>query len=243
MDITRQPPVVFVHGIRLSSAAWGEHIRRLHAANHRAIAVDLPGHGKRRGQPFTVDGATEAIYEGIDDVGGRALVVGHSLGGYMTIAAAARTPEKFAGLLIAGATAIPNRLFGLPFLAAHRLLLRLPDRGDRLSRSLLEKFAEPPLVDEMMQAGIATEVIPDVVREVTRFDVLAALRAYAGPVWFVNGRFDHFRAHERNFLATSANATRRVIPGAGHYLPASHTDAFAAIVKEAAATLTGTSTS
>ncbi|MCW4351714.1 alpha/beta hydrolase [Hoyosella sp. YIM 151337] len=231
-----RPPVVFVHGIRVSGAAWSDQVRLLEARNIRTAVVDLPAHGSRRGDQFSVDAATDTIAEAIDHVGGQALVVGHSLGGYMTIAAAARFPQRFAGMLVAGATAIPNRVFGLPFLAGYHVLRRLPDGGEAASRALLSRFASGALVDEIMAAGIATEAVPDVVREVADFDVLEALRSFSGPVWLVNGTLDHFRLHERRFAAV-AGVELRHVRRAGHYLPTTHPEEFAAIVAEAVDTL------
>ena len=88
-------PVVFVHGIRLSSAAWTDQIEHVESA----ASIDLPGHGRRRGERFTLSLAVQAVVDAIDE---RALVVGHSLGGYVAIAAAARHPERVAGLIANG---------------------------------------------------------------------------------------------------------------------------------------------
>ncbi|MFI0904400.1 alpha/beta fold hydrolase [Streptomyces sioyaensis] len=48
---------------------------------HRVHVRDLPGHGSRRGEPFTIAGAVAAVADAIDELGGRALLVGLSLGG------------------------------------------------------------------------------------------------------------------------------------------------------------------
>ena len=53
---------------------WRDQLAALRRAGVDALAVDLPGHGARRGEAFTLDGAVEAVAAGIDDVGGRALV-------------------------------------------------------------------------------------------------------------------------------------------------------------------------
>ncbi len=221
-------PVVFVHGIRLSSAAWSGYV------NPSAKAVDLPGHGSRRGEPFTLDGAVDAVVEGIREP---ALVVGHSLGGYIAIAAAARHPERVAGLLVAGSTQLPGRTMDTLFRVAHRLLMRLPEHGERLSRRQFESVLPPKLAKAVIDGGIATEVIPDVVEAFTGFDVLAELATYPGSTWLINGARDHFRWHERRFLGACADGRLVTVPKAGHYLPMVRGKEFSRLVLDAARSL------
>ena len=224
-------PVVFVHGIRLSGAAWAEQLER---ANPPATAVDLPGHGARRGERFTLAGAVDVVVEAIDEP---ALVVGHSLGGYVAIAAAARYPDRVAGLLVAGSTCVPGRTLETPFRLAHRLLMRLPDQGERLSRRQFESLLPPKLAQAVLDGGIATEVIPDVAKAFADFDVLAQLRTYPGPTWIVNGSRDHFRRHERRFLDVCADGRLITVPKAGHYLPMVRGQEFSRLVLDAARSL------
>lgn len=218
-------PVVFVHGMRVSGASWTTHMERL---SRPAVAPDLPGHGRRRDERFTIDGAVDAVAGAVDEVGGQALVVGHSLGGYVAIATAARHPERVAGLVVAGSTCVPGRALTTPFRVAHRVLSRLPDGGDRLSKWVFTRVLPPAVAEHVVAGEIATEVIPDVLASVQ--DPLADLRRYPGPVWLVNGGLDHFRAHERRFLAACANGRLIIAPRAGHYLPLTHPDAFVRLV-------------
>ncbi|MGY6657753.1 alpha/beta fold hydrolase [Amycolatopsis sp. TRM77291] len=224
-------PLVLVHGIRLSGAAWTEQLELLGEA---AKAVDLPGHGTRRGERFTVAEAADVIAEAITEP---VLVVGHSLGGYAAIAAAARYPERVAGLVVADSTLLPGRALETPFRVAHRLLMRLPDQGERLSRWQFRSVLPPKLAEAVIGGGIATEVIPDVAEAFADFDVLAELAAYPGPTWIVNGSHDHFRRHERRFLDACADGRLVNVPKAGHYLPMVRGKEFAQLVLDAARSL------
>lgn len=82
------PPVVLVHGMGDDSSVWDKTAAAL-AGDFACTAVDLPGHGR---SPAPDDpGAYErgAVLEAIDAVlerTGPALVVGHSLGGYLALA-------------------------------------------------------------------------------------------------------------------------------------------------------------
>jgi pimeloyl-ACP methyl ester carboxylesterase len=221
-------PVVFIHGIRLSSAAWAEQVERFDSAK----AIDLPGHGVRRGSRFTLSGAVQAVLDVIDEP---ALVVGHSLGGYVAIATAARHPDRVAGVVVAGSTYIPGRALEAPFRFAHRMLMLLPDQGERLGRRQFRTALSRPLADAVIGGGIATEVIPDVAQAFAEFDVLAELSRYPGPAWLINGSRDHFRRHERRFLAACADGRLIIAPGAGHYFPLVRGAEFARLVGDAAA--------
>ena len=102
-------PVLLVHGIRTSASMWRHQREWLAAAGHPVLAVDLPGHGSRLHEPFTLEGALAAIDAGVDRLGAPVLLVGLSLGGYYAIAYAARNPGKVLGLVAAGRS---NRQIG-----------------------------------------------------------------------------------------------------------------------------------
>ncbi len=102
------PAIVFVHGTRLTRNHWWPQLRRL-SDRYRCIAIDLPGHGERSSEPFTMTAASDAVIAAIEAEvpSGRAVVVGMSLGGYVAIDAAERCPERVAGLVLAGCSAEP----------------------------------------------------------------------------------------------------------------------------------------
>ncbi len=76
-------PVVLIHGIRLSSSMWQAQLAAVEATGRPAIAVDLPGHGTRADDAFTIDAAMAVVDAAVQRLGGRAVVVGLSLGGYV----------------------------------------------------------------------------------------------------------------------------------------------------------------
>ena len=69
----------------------------------RTIAVDLPGHGVLADVPFTLARRRRPACRGHRPRGGRpGVVVGLSLGGFVAMDLAARSPERVRGLVIAG---------------------------------------------------------------------------------------------------------------------------------------------
>lgn len=226
-------PVVLVHGIRLSGRCWAGAIDEI-AAERSVTTVDLPGHGLRRGESFTMPAAIDAVRAAVEQAGGRAVLVGHSLGGYVAIAAAAELGEQAAGLVVAGSTCVPSTATMVPFRLAHRILSTLADGGERISGRIFEAVLPSGVAAAIGEGGIATEVIPDVLRAIGHFDPLAELGRYRGPVWLVNGSRDHFRAHERQFAAATPRTRLLVVPRAGHYLPLAEPRRFARLVRDIA---------
>lgn len=186
-------PVVFVHGTRTSSAIWHQQVSAVREAGHAALAVDLPGHGRRTGERFTLGEAVATIDRAVDSVPGPVLLVGLSLGGYASLAFAARHPRKVAGLVLAGCS---TEIRGKP-LAAYRAL------SLRIARTL-------------RPTGHTWHVVADMLAAMRGYSALADLRGLRVPVWLVNGVRDPLRLDEWRFLLAHPHARLHVVPRAGH---------------------------
>lgn len=209
-------PVLLVHGIRASRTMWRRQEFSLRAAGHPVLAIDLPGHGERMGETFTVRGALAAIDAGVAALGGRVLLVGLSLGGYYAIAYAAQHPERVCGLVAAGCSAVPRG----PLLHGYRLLARgihrLPDRGLWLHETMARRLLPPAGARDVLAGGAALDVMDSGLAATATLTPLRSLTVYPGPVWLVNGALDHFRLDERRFLAACRNGHVVVVAGATH---------------------------
>ncbi len=98
------PVVILVHGAGMDSTVWQLQTRYLAYRNIRAIAVDLPGHGSSEGPALgSIDAIATWLCGFIDTLGwGPATVVGHSMGTFIAIEAAARRPELVNALVLMG---------------------------------------------------------------------------------------------------------------------------------------------
>lgn len=106
------PAIVCLHGTRVTRTMWGPQMAGL-ADRFRVIALDLPGHGTLADVRFTIERATDHVAAVIDEAaGGRAVLVGQSLGGYVAMDVAAAHPGRVAGLLLCNSTAEPRTLAG-----------------------------------------------------------------------------------------------------------------------------------
>src|SRR5665647_540903 len=209
-------PVVLLHGARVSRTMWRPQVAAMARAGRPARAIDLPGHGGRVAERFTVPASIDAISEAVDALGGRAVVVGLSLGGYLGIVHAARRPEQVAGLVAAGCSSIPNQSATAAWLLAARGFAHLPDRGAWLNQRLVRTALPPEGAQDVAAGGFALEVMVDLLSAMRRVDIVGDLRRITCPVWLVNGQWDHFRLQERLFLAAARDGHLVTVRGATH---------------------------
>ncbi len=212
-------PVVLLHGARTSATMWRAQQEALVRAGRAVVAPDLPGHGTRSSERFTLEAARSVIGDAIGGVGGRAVVVGLSLGGYLAIDHAARHPDRVLGVVAAGCSTSPGGPLPWGWRQAVRVIERLPDRGAWLNRTMVRLALPAQGVADAAAGGFALEVMGDVLDEVGTLRPLRDLRAVTCPLWFVNGRWDHFRGQERAYLRAASNAASArlvVVPGASH---------------------------
>jgi len=93
-------PLVLLHGFPLDHRMWAACAGYL-PPGIRAIGVDLPGagHSDLDGYPPSIEHMADAVYRTMIAAGeGNAIVVGHSMGGYVALALAERHPGFVAGL-------------------------------------------------------------------------------------------------------------------------------------------------
>jgi pimeloyl-ACP methyl ester carboxylesterase len=105
------PVVVLVHGAGMDSTVWSQQTRYLAHRGFRAVAVDLPGHGRSGGEPLTtiVDMAHWLSRfldaSGLASTGGPVHVVGHSMGTFIGLELARHHPDKVRSLTLMGTAA------------------------------------------------------------------------------------------------------------------------------------------
>ena len=233
------PAIVFVHGAMMGRSVWSPQIERL-AGRFRCVAVDLPGHGSRRGHRFDLDDAAAGVAEAIDRAGrGRAVLVGLSLGGYTAMTVAARYPEKVRGLVVAGSTREPDGLSRLGFLLyAHGLRLAPEPAVRAIALAWFRRRYGPVLGGAITAGGHFAKGGSAAVRRLVGGKFREKLRAYGGPILVINGSFDFvFRIGAGRFLRDVPGVTNRMIPRAGHLSNVDAPDAFTSLIEEFIETL------
>ena len=102
-----QPVVLFLHGAGMDHSVWALQSRWFAHHGWRALAVDLPGHGRSEGPPLTEIGAlADWTARFIAAAGAKsAALVGHSMGALVALETAARHPQLVARLALVGVSA------------------------------------------------------------------------------------------------------------------------------------------
>ncbi|MEM8923190.1 MAG: alpha/beta hydrolase [Actinomycetota bacterium] len=98
-------PVVFTHGWLNTGEVWDGVVEAL-GGEVRSLTWDLRGHGRSGvAEPgrYERDDALDDLRRMIDEAGRPAVLVGHSLGGYLSLAITALFPEVTAGLVLVAA--------------------------------------------------------------------------------------------------------------------------------------------
>ncbi|GJM31620.1 MAG: alpha/beta hydrolase [Saprospiraceae bacterium] len=92
--------VVFLHGFCADSSVWDEFKPDLLEENCQVICIDLPGSGKSEVIPaLPIEGMAEAVHAVVQELHlEKFILIGHSMGGYVSLAYAAKHPERLLGL-------------------------------------------------------------------------------------------------------------------------------------------------
>ncbi len=98
----RRPGIVFVHG-GAAHAHWWSFVAPHFLPEHRVVAIDLSGHGdSERRADYPREIWAREVMAVADDAGfdGPPIVVGHSMGGFVTIATAVEFGPRLAGAVV-----------------------------------------------------------------------------------------------------------------------------------------------
>jgi pimeloyl-ACP methyl ester carboxylesterase len=213
------PRVLAFHG-------WGRTRADFHAAlaDLPVIAVDLPGFGASPAPPTACGAAwyAGAVAPLLDRVDGPALLVGHSFGGRVAVALAARHPERIAGAVLAGAPLLhrsDRRTRATPGFRIARFGHRLGLLSDQRMEALRRRHGS---ADYRAARGVMRDVLVTVVNEAYEQE-LAEIRAPVTLLWGRDDRTVPVEVAER--AETMLEQARLiVVEGVGHDLPTRRAD-------------------
>jgi len=228
------PALVLIHGLA-GSTHWWDALVPLLAGSHRVIRVDLLGHGrsaKPAGRGYEIPEHGRRVGAVLDRLGvGRAVLVGHSSGGYVATALAEQRGDLVTALALIDtgprldafiAGGIAGRLGSAPVLGS--LLWRL--RSDSLMRRGLHSgfsragYEIPQqLVDDVLgmthHGFTATSRAAE--RYVTQRAMPDRLRAIGAPLLVIFGEEDHrWRSASAADYRAVPGARVELLPGVGH---------------------------
>ena len=210
--------IVFLHGGGLSGRMWQPVIERL--PDFHCLAPDLPEHGQNRHlRPFTLEDAAQRIAGLIRQQvpGGRAHVVGLSLGGAVALTLARIDPEVTGRLIVSGTTATLSKF--LASVSEMSLFLLRFYKPETLVRATVKQMRipaeyEPMFADDLRHSS----------SEAFNRTLITALRAQrlpetlTSPLLVLVGEYETMPAKQaaRRLARTYALASGRLVPGVGH---------------------------
>lgn len=263
-QIGRGPDIVLIHGLFCNLAFWWFAAAPRLAEHHRVTALDLRGHGFSGMPPRgyrAVDLAGDVVRL-LDHLGIiQAHVIGHSFGGAVAAALAARAPERVARLTLADAwipSLQPEPPLGDPPARLQAMAEAVSDEDAELPRVIRGFLTEvAALAPATAAASGLAELLPapgarpspalrkwrllvrgtQAVREFRDREALcaASFGTIRAPVDLIYGENSRFHDSRRGVAALAPWARSVIVPNAGHFFPLLQTDAFLAGLRHAAA--------
>ncbi|GGG28556.1 alpha/beta fold hydrolase [Hymenobacter glacieicola] len=198
---TSQPTILFLHGFAESREVWTEFTREF-PDGYRLLTLNLLGHGTNVHdiRDYSMEAQARYVAEQLRQKNvERALLVCHSMGGYVALAFAERYPDMVAGLVLFHSTALPdseekkaNRDKNKDFVRRHGV--------EKFMESFIRPLFAPANREQMLEQR---EFLEDIGRAVPEATVLGALEAMKNrpdrtrvlqearfPVLFIAGKED-----------------------------------------------------
>jgi pimeloyl-ACP methyl ester carboxylesterase len=224
------PDVVLIHGWGSSRRMW-HHLTAALAARFRCWSLDLPGFGDSDRPThgwYSMPNYTATVYHFLEMMGLRqARVVGHSMGGLISLDYAATHPERVTRL-VAINPVVTGRAYLRPFAEWGRGA-RVLDRTLRLSRRLVTPVLGNPVTNGLHR-GVEhihrrtddfARTTPDALlaagRALVDYDVFPRLSRITAPTLIVLGSLDaNVPNSEGHLAAVEIPGARLAVLTAGH---------------------------
>ncbi|WP_421996124.1 alpha/beta hydrolase [Reyranella sp.] len=135
------PPVLLVHGFEGHRAQFAAILAALRQRGLAAVALDVPAHGESAGEELTAVKFIAAIDRALAALGPLPAVVGHSMGGAMSLYALARRGGAGRAVLIAAPSSLKREL------QRFATAVGLSPRGARAFIASVERHVGQPAAD------------------------------------------------------------------------------------------------
>jgi pimeloyl-ACP methyl ester carboxylesterase len=239
------PPLLVAHGLFGSARNFNSLGKRL-ATTRRVVMVDMRNHGA---SPWDPDNSYPALADDLAEAvtrlgGGKAVVLGHSMGGKAAMTLALTEPQLLAALIVADIAPVAHTHTHLNYIEAMQAI----DLAQIARRSDAEPMLAGAVPEPMLRSFLLQNLTVENGRARWRIN-LAALEAnmaplldfptnlpeaaFEGPAYFLHGGASPYvppETHPR-IRALFPDAEIEALAGAGHWLHAEQPEAFLARVE------------
>ncbi len=241
---TGSPALVFVHGWSCDNTYWDTQVAAF-SKTYKTVAVDLAGHGKsglnRKAwtiQAFGEDVAAVIRAEKLD----RAILIGHSMGGGVTVEVARLCSGKILGIV--GADTLHD-LGGPPYPEAQMDGFLAPFKSDFIGaaddfvRQMLPKSADPALVERIAKdmSSAPAEVGIAALRATLGYTPAESLKSVRVPIAAINS--DMYPVNVEGNRKVAASFDVKVMKGVGHFVMLEDAPLFNRLLEESIRELLG----
>ncbi len=213
--------LVFVHCWACDRSIWREQLD-VFAGDYRVVSLDLGGHGDSGTDRdhWTLRSLGQDVRAVADALAlDRFVLVGHSLGGPVSLEAARLMPDRVSGILCVDT--LHNAELDLPEFTANQIIEGLradfPNAMEAMVRSAFDADADPAVVAFVSNKAIAAD--PDVaialIEELLELDLRQALSAVTVPIRCINSAAGVATTVEANRKYADFDAV--ILEAGGHF--------------------------
>ncbi|WP_298678976.1 alpha/beta fold hydrolase [uncultured Lentibacter sp.] len=236
-----RPPLLIAHGLFGSGRNWGVIAKRL-SDSQQVVAVDMRNHGSSLWSPdHSYEALADDLAEVITSLGGRANVLGHSMGGKAAMMLALRHPDLVARLTVADIAPVAYSHSQQRNIDAMRALdLTTLDGRAAAQAALLPALKDPALAAFFTQSldvkarawRLNLDALEANMPKILGFPDVAGA-AFDRPALFLSGATSDYvtPAYRPQIKALFRAAQFAKIPKAGHWLHAERPRAFEAALR------------
>ena len=246
------PPVVFLHGISNHRWAWAPQIATVARLGHRAVLVDLAGHGQSDPvvETTTTGQLANDVVSLLDELGeAQAVVCGLSLGGMVALQLLVDHPDRARAALVASTGPMLTFPGAAEIIGSWNELWRSENGPVRrldntwpllTTERFRDSAAGRAFYDSWRRtlSGVSGESLAAVATGLLQFDVTAELPSAHTPVVVVAGEFDRLAPPDmvRSVADLIPGSRLEVVADSGHLVNLERPDVFNTILSDLLAT-------
>lgn len=239
------PPLLILHGLMGQARNWAT-VAKMFAAEYRVLAVDLRNHGR---SPWVSGMTYEEMAEDVamlaEKAGPPVKIIGHSMGGKVTMVTALKYPELIEKTVVVDISAIRHE--NSPFFGYFESMLAL-DLSSITRRGQADKLLAEAIPDQAERAFLLLNLassaetglswkpniqeLYDRLRDILDWPEHLFQYQNNGPTLFVAGGNSPYiqESHKPDIARLFPAVQHAVIPDAGHWVHAEQPKAFYELV-------------